>query len=355
MKVVIFGATGNVGTSLLRSLASEDAVDSVVGVARRRPAVEMPKVQWETADVARSDLVPLVEGADAVVHLAWAIQPSRDLDALRATNVTGSRRVFEAVERAGVPALVYASSVGSYSPGPKDRKVSEDWPTNGIATSFYSRHKAEVERLLDDLESRAPALRVVRLRKAIILKADAASGIRRLFLGPFVPTTLARPGLIPALPYVKGLRTQFVHSHDVGEAYRLALVKEVRGAFNVAAEPVLDLKTIARLLDARPVRVPRILARGAADLTWRLHLQPSPVGWFDMAVQTPLLDATRAHEELGWTPRFTSAEALLDFLDGLRRRAGLPTPPLDRRTGGPFRIREILGGVGAREMVRPTA
>ncbi|HEX2053493.1 MAG TPA: NAD-dependent epimerase, partial [Actinomycetota bacterium] len=63
MRVVIFGASGNVGTSLIRSLAEEDVVDTVVGVARRLPEVEMPKVRWETADIATSDLVPLVRGA----------------------------------------------------------------------------------------------------------------------------------------------------------------------------------------------------------------------------------------------------------------------------------------------------
>ena len=36
--------------------------------------------------------------------------------------------------------------------GPKDRRVDESWPTTGIPTSFYSRHKAEVERLLDRFE-----------------------------------------------------------------------------------------------------------------------------------------------------------------------------------------------------------
>ncbi|CAN5902312.1 hypothetical protein BH23ACT12_BH23ACT12_04320 [soil metagenome] len=136
MRVVVLGATGNVGTSVLKSLRAEDAVDRIVGVARRRPATELSKVEWRTADIVSDDLDPIFDGADAMVHLAWAIQPSRDLAALTATNVTG-RRVFEAVERTGVPSLVYASSIGAYSPGPKDRRVGEDWPINGIGTSFY--------------------------------------------------------------------------------------------------------------------------------------------------------------------------------------------------------------------------
>lgn len=349
MRVVVIGATGNAGTSVLRSLRREDAVDEIVGVARRRPAAELSKVRWETADIVGDDLDPLLEGADAVVHLAWAIQPSRDLRVLTAINVTGSRRVFEAVERTGVPSLVYASSIGAYSPGPKDRRVGEDWPVNGISTSFYSRHKAEVESLLDEMEARSPSTRVVRLRKAIILKAGASCGIRRLFMGPLVPTTLVKPGRIPVMPNLRGIRTQFVHSHDVGEAYRLAVLSEVRGPFNIAAEPDLGIDEVGRLLGARPVPVPKPLVRRAADLSWRMRLQPSPVGWFDMAVHSPLMDVTRALKELGWTPEHSAEDALLEFFYGLNRSADLPTPPLARDTGGPLRIREFLTGIGARQ------
>lgn len=156
MRVVITGATGNVGTSLVRVLAEEPAVDSVLGVARRLPGWEVAKADWVVADVATSDLAPLFRGADVVVHLAWLIQPSRDVHAMRGVNVVGSERVFRAAADAGVKALIHGSSVGTYSPGPKDRTVDEQWPTDGVATSFYSRHKAEVERRLDRFEAEFP-------------------------------------------------------------------------------------------------------------------------------------------------------------------------------------------------------
>src|SRR3712207_2907413 len=152
MRVVVVGASGNAGTRLLGALADEAAVDSVLGVARRLPEASFPKTDWAAADVTSDGLTPLFRGADAVVHLAWTIQPSHDRARLWRTNVEGSERVFRAVADAGVPALVYASSVGAYSPGPKDRTVDESWPTEGIGTSFYSRHKAAVERLLDSVE-----------------------------------------------------------------------------------------------------------------------------------------------------------------------------------------------------------
>jgi hypothetical protein len=67
-----------------------------------------------------------------------------------------------------------------------------------------------------------------------------------------------------------------------------------------------------------------------------------------MALAVPIMDTSRAREELGWAPRLTSGQALLDLLDGLREDAGAPTPPLDGDAGGPLRSGELLTGVGAR-------
>src|SRR3954453_21363541 len=180
MRVVVVGATGNTGSSLMPLLATEQRVDSVLGVARRRPALVLPKTDWATADIAKDDLTPLFEGADTVVHLAWLIQPSHDEEVLRRVNLDGTRRLLEAVAKAGVRSLVYASSIGAYSPGPKDEYVAEDWPTRGIGSSFYARHKAGVERLLDEFELAQPDIRVARLRPTLIFKRSAAAGIRRL-------------------------------------------------------------------------------------------------------------------------------------------------------------------------------
>jgi nucleoside-diphosphate-sugar epimerase len=349
MRVIVLGATGNVGTSVLRSLATEDKVESVVGVARRKPDLTMSKVEWVEADVSSDDLVPVMDGTDAVVMCSWIIQPSRDLNNQWKINVEGSTRAMRAAKEAKVPALLYASSVGAYSPGPKDRAVDESWPTGGIPTSYYGRHKAEVERRLDRFESEAPDTRVVRMRPGLVFKKEAAEGIRRLFAGPFFPNMLAHPGIINFVPQIQDLRSQIVHSYDVGEAFRLGIVGDARGAFNLATEPVLDAAEIGRILDARPLPVSSKVARAAADLSWRLRLQPVSPGWLDLSRQVPIMDTTKARTELGWTPQYSAEETLLEILEGLRTGAGLDTPPLSPETGGPFRIREVLTGVGSRE------
>jgi UDP-glucose 4-epimerase len=116
----------------------------------------------------------------------------------------------------------------------------------------------------------------------------------------------------------------------------------------VAADPVLDPPELARILGARTIPVPARALRAAADLTWRLHLQPTSPGWVDMGLGVPLMDTSRARNELGWTPRHTAAEALLELIDGMREGAGSDTPPLSPQTTAPARAREVLTGVGHR-------
>jgi UDP-glucose 4-epimerase len=330
MKVVVLGASGNAGTALLRALEAEPAVEEVVAAAWRPPdRWASAKTVWRSLDVAADPLEPLLAGADVVVHLAWLIQPARDREQTHAVNVGGSRRVMEAMAAAGVPALVYASSVGAYSRGPKDRVVDETWPTGGVPSSFYSRDKAEVERLLDGFEREQPGVRVVRLRPGLIFQRGAGSEIRRLFAGPFLPSRLVDPKWIPIVPRHSRLRFQAVHADDAADAYRRAIVGEARGAFNVAAEPILDGEALGRLLDARPVTVPAPVLRGAAAAAFHLRLTPTPPGWVDMALAVPLMDTTRARDVLGWRPTRDGGHALLELLDGIRTQAGSPTPTLE--------------------------
>lgn len=350
MRIVVTGATGNVGTSVLRALAADSRVDSIVGVARRLPEWQLDKVEWADMDIVYDRLEPIFKGADVVIHLAWAIQPSRDEVTTYSVNVNGSRRVFGAAASARVGAVVYASSVGAYGPADGNHDpVEEDWPTDGISTSFYSRHKALVETSLDGFEAEHPDIRVVRLRPALIFKGGAGSEVRRLFGGPFVPTRLLHPDRLPVVPWISGLRTQAVHSDDVGDAYRLAALGDSRGAFNIAAEPVLDASSIGDALGARPIPLPARVVRGLAAAAWKAHLQPTSPGWVDMAVHSPLMSTERAREELGWKPRHSSQEAIREVIEGMAARDGERTPPLDPGAGGPFRIRELLSGIGSRK------
>lgn len=350
MRVVVVGATGNVGTSVVSSLLDEPAVTDIVGVARRRPEWSPDGVTWVEADVSSSNLAPVIAGADAVIHLAWLLQPSHNQPEQWQTNVVGTRRLLDAVAAEGVRAFIYASSIGAYSPAPAGTLVDETWPTDGISTSPYSRQKAYTERVLDAFEAANPDVRVVRLRPGLIVKPDAATEIRRLFAGPFLPTPLLRAVGLPVWPSTRGLQLQFLHSFDAAEAYRLAVVGDVRGAFNVAADPIIDADTAAEALQAWKVPVPRRVLRGLAAASWHLRLQPADPGWIDLAIDSPLLDTTRARTVLGWTPRHAADDALAEFIQAVGRSEGIRTPPLDPASSGPARSSEIATGIGGRSI-----
>lgn len=348
MRVVVVGATGNIGTSVVEALAADGQVESIVGVARRRPQWQPPKTTWVQADTSADDLETHFRGADAVVQLAWIFQPTHDELATWRNNVLGSMRVFDAAARAGVGALIYASSVGAYSPGPQDRGVDESWPTHALPTAAYGREKSYLERVLDTFERDHPEMRVVRLRPGFIFKRESASEQRRLFAGPLLPTTLVRPALLPVVPDLPGLRLQALHSADAAEAFRLGVVRPVRGAFNVAADPVLDARTLGELLGARPVKLPVWPIRAAVVAAWNLHLVPASPTLLDLALSLPVMDTGRARTELGWNPSRSSGDAIREFLEGLRAGAGMATPPLEPSAGGRLRGKELATGVGQR-------
>lgn len=329
-RVVIIGATGNVGSALVRALAADPAVDELLGIARRPAGAPAegggPKASFAAADIATDDLVPLLDGADAVVHLAWQLQPAHRRSELDRTNVVGSRRVLEAAAKAGVGRVVVASSIGAYAPGPKDRMVDESWPATGVPTSTYSRQKAELERLCDIAARHGQ--RVIRMRPALIFQRSSAMSQRRLFASRLLPPAALQRRFWPVLPWVAGLRFQAVHADDIAEAYRLALHADVDGAFNIAAGPVISADVLGGHLQRRTLELPPRAVRLLHAGGFHARVVTSEPGWIDLAMASPLISSTRAHEALGWRPLRSALDALDDLADGMRHHAAGPTAAL---------------------------
>ncbi len=349
MRVAVVGASGHTGTFLLDALRDEKELE-VVGIARRAPdttAAPYDRARWEQVDIAApvalaegedfvvDRLAEAFEGADAVVHLAWLIQPNRQRDVLRRANVDGTRRVVAACRRAGVGHLVVASSVGAYSPVEDDEPRDESWPTHGsAATSHYAVDKAAQERILDEAE--AGGLAVARVRPALIFDSDSGAEVLRLFLGAFVPPPLLRPGALPVLPLPAGLRLQAVHGADLADLYRRIVLRRATGAFNAAAEPLLTGERLAAILDhGRVVEIPASVVRPVVSLAWQAHALASDAGWLDMGMNVPVMDASRARRELGWEPRSDAEEALREILTGMAEGRGTASPQMRPRESWP--------------------
>jgi UDP-glucose 4-epimerase len=305
MTVAVTGATGNLGTALLRRLtARSSGVAEVRGLSRREPPAVAPydRVRWFRADVGTDDseqtLSEFLDGVDAVVHLAW---------------------------------------LGAYAPAAVGQRVAEDWPATGIPTAQYSRDKAEAEHVVRENLGTARGTTLSVVRPTLVLQPEAGSEIGRYFLGPLLfglarmtPGFLARYVPLP-LPEVA---VSFVHADDVADAVERILDRRAPGAFNLAAEPLLDASGIARALGVLRVPVPAVVLRTALSAAFAAHLVPTEPGWLDIGVKAPALDTTRAQKLLDWAPFHRGDEVLEQFVAALGLGTGGASPLL-QPAGGP--------------------
>ena len=338
MKVAVTGASGNLGTALLRRLTARGVGPAEIrGLARRQPPDVAPYagVRWHLADLGEAQcenmLPAFLDGVDAVVHLAWALQPGRQPDDLHRVNVEGTRRVVRAAAAAGVGHFVHMSSIGAYAPGEVGQRVAEDWPTTGIPSAQYSRDKSEAERAVHEVAARHPDMTLTVVRPTLVLQPDAGSEIARYFLGPLLfgaarmlPGAVAR--LLP-LPLPR-LAVSFVHADDVADAVARMLDRRAPGPFNLASEPLLDADALARVLGTRRVPVPAAALRTALHAAFSAHVVPTEPGWVDILTRVPALNTTRARKLLDWAPVHRGDEVLTDFVAALGRGDGAPGPLL---------------------------
>jgi nucleoside-diphosphate-sugar epimerase len=199
--------------------------------------------------------------------------------------------------------------------------------------------------MLDAFECQHRAVRVVRMRPAFLFTERAASEQRRIFAGPLVPNVVARR--VPLLLWPSGLRFQALTSEDAARAYRLALTSDVRGPFNLAADPIIEGENLAAALGATLLELPSALVRTALATAWHLRLAPAEPGLFEVVRELPELDAGRARAELGWAPTASALDAVLQFVHGMASGRGGHTRPL-ARDGAAARVRELASGVGSR-------
>jgi len=328
LKVAVTGPTGEIGKPLMSELERRRPVGSVLGMARRPfdPAEEgWEKVTYRRGDILdRGSLAALFDGADVAVHLAFAIFGSRE--ETRRVNLQGTRNVFEAALMAGIKRLVYASSVAAYGFHPENpQPLSEDVPPRGSEGFYYSRQKAELEGLLDELllgsEVEAYVFRpcVVAGPRATMLVEQTVSSVR---VGDPVP--LLRRG-VEKLPLVApilpdpGTPLQLVHHDDVAQAMGAAICGDgPPGVYNLAGEGEIQVRDIARALGWRWVPVPGAAVSLGTAAARRLSFASPKLEWA-IAADTPvLMDTTKARRDLKWKPRHDAQETLVETVAAAR-------------------------------------
>lgn len=322
LTVALTGPTGTFGFGLMPLLQEDGRITHVVGVARRPfdPAAQgWTKMRYQQGDVRDQEaLRSAFEGADVVVHLAFLIVGG-DQETTRSINIEGTLHAFRAAVEAGARRFVYASSVAAYGfHADNPVGMTEDWPTRPAARLFYAQEKAELEDLLAQESAAHPEIDLYLLRPPIVLGPHAVGGksLPRLVepLARLVDRGRRRlPFRLPVV--VPNLPMQFIHEADVGRALVQCVVAAgPPGAYNIAADDVLSMVDVAEELGLLPLGAPAGPARLAARLASRLPLLPSSAQWVEAGSQPAIMDTSRAHDVLDWTPRISARQAIRDSL-----------------------------------------
>ncbi|UQA54550.1 NAD-dependent epimerase/dehydratase family protein [Polyangium aurulentum] len=329
MKVAVTGGSGLLGTLVLRALARDRAIKSIVSLDMRPPLVASAKLQIVQADVRDPDLARHFEGCDAVVHLAFVVTRHVDRALFEAVNVGGSENVFRAAAQAGVKQIVHASSIAAYGVVPGHPvPITEDTPRHFQAEFPYAATKYAVEAILDGFEPAHPDIAITRLRPSIILGRGMEHALGR---------SLAKGFMLD----MGGPPMALVWGEDVADAVLLALKNKAKGAFNLSADEPRPASELAREAGLRALRVPRRLALSAAELgVWLERMgvgEADDPSWVRLPSATMVISSERAKRVLGWKPRCATAR------DVLRRHVEAVPGRVDRRIATFMRLVDMGG------------
>jgi nucleoside-diphosphate-sugar epimerase/putative sterol carrier protein len=298
MKIAVTGGSGQLGTLVLRRLAADRSVSEIISLDLQPPRIASRKLRAVTADVRDPQLGRLLEGCDAVIHMAFIVVglPGATFDAV---NIGGSRNVFESAVAAGVRKIIYSSSIAAYGVVPgHPRPLVESSPRIFQPGFAYSAAKFKVEEFLDSFEKERPETAIVRMRPGILVGAHMehtlGDALRRRVMIDFGDT--------PA---------PIVWDEDVADAIVLALKKDVRGAFNLMADDPQPIARFAPEAGLRLIRPPAAVVGGlqrVLELLARVGVgHAEDPAWLDNLNVTMVMDCSRAKTELGWKPRCPTA------------------------------------------------
>ena len=300
--MLVTGGAGSLGRRVVSALAASASTTEVVSLDLADFDGQVPGVRSAAADLATADLAPLLEGVDAVVHLAFAkAESDEDEPGTAEANVRGASRLFEAAGAAGVGHAVILSSATVYGAWPANPiPLTEEAPVRPNPGSGYAVTRAEVERLAGEWVAAHEDASLAVLRPAPTLGDDYESWLSSALR----QASGIRPG--DADPPV-----QFVHLDDVAAAVVLACQGRLEGVYNVAPDGWITAEQVRALRGSPPrVPVPERMSGALAAMAWRWRMARTPPGLLPYVVH-PWVVANDRLEAEGWRPTRSNEEAFV--------------------------------------------
>ncbi len=304
MRILVTGAAGSVGAKLVEQLAQSDDVDGIVALDCLPVSASHPKVVAFQQDI-REPIADILreQGVDAVVHLAFLLQPGHNREAAHRVNVGGTAQVLHDCRVVGVQRFVYLSSTTVYGARPgTEQPYTEESPVRPVRGFQYAEDKVATELMLKAFAADNPGACVTVLRGCTVMAPRCENFITQVF------SRMALVRIAGADPQM-----QFIHLDDLLEALELCLLEPVSGVFNVTGEGTIARSEIARVAGRHPVALPAPLLAFITQVTWMLRLQSdSPACGLAMARWPWVASNEKLARETGFRPRYTSREALMN-------------------------------------------
>ena len=281
MRIAVTGASGVIGRGVVVRLLS--AGHDVVGLARHRPESWPSEATFVHGDIRDAAAVrQAVEGAEVVVHAAWAVTPAAGQHEV---NIGGTRNVLDAMTQSDTRRIVFASSAHVYGFGRS--RWSEADSLQPVST--FGRDKASAEEMIA-----ACGAEWVAIRSAAVLGRGVDNWVRRALASVFFSDS--------------DVPLQVVHSDDAHRVFVRAAADPGIGSgpVNLAAPGEFTLAEIAETLGRPILRVPRWL-RGLS--------RPAEL---DLLVSAPPLDTALLRDKWNYTPAWTGRDCLDDVALAVR-------------------------------------
>jgi UDP-glucose 4-epimerase len=323
MRYVITGGAGYIGSRLVDFLSRRSDTEKIVVCDIASPRGYVPKTEFERVDVRDRDAVrATLERAkpDALVHLAFILNPSHDETLMYDIDVNGTHNVLEAAAAAGTQQVLVTSSGVAYGAFPDNPvPLTEEDPVRGVAAFSYARDKTESDRICQLWAAKYPERTMTIVRPCIVFGPNVNNYLVRLWTKqPFA----ADPGTLDN-------DIQFVHEDDVVEALTELLVGGHGGAFNVAGDGLMTSRECAEMIGSPIRRMPVRAYRRLARTLWNIRLSEAPPGSVDFALYPWIVSNEKLKRETGWSPRYTTRETF-----EITMRAHGKLPPDGTPAGG---------------------
>ncbi len=307
-RILITGIASYLGTELARRLEDDPEVEYVAGLDTKRPRAPLRRTELIEADIRDPEIARLIQptGVDTVVHNQIVRQagPGMSSRAAHDINVIGSLQLLAACERVEtLRAIVVRGSAGIYGSEPAAPQFfTEDMARLYPMRTRFQRDVAEIENLFETFRRRHEQITCTMLRYQLTIGPAHATQITRYLALPVVPTYL---GFDP--------RIQLIHERDALDALVAAVKSPVRGPVNVAGRGTVGLTRTIRLAGRPTLPVPAPLFGTTSGLGRRLGLFNFSPDFRRLLRYGRGVDTTRLVEEVGFTPRHSTLEAIQDY------------------------------------------